>query len=45
MLMAPLPSRQVAGFAVDPPQPGRKFIDGVLVAWDTPEPDYDTYHV
>jgi hypothetical protein len=37
--------RQVAGFAIDPPEPGMKFIDGKLVPWDTPEPDYDRYDV
>ena len=37
--------RQVAGFAIDPPEPGMKFIDGRLVAWDTPEPDYDRFDV
>mmetsp|Transcript_38501 Transcript_38501/g.46497 ORF Transcript_38501/g.46497 Transcript_38501/m.46497 type:complete len:112 (+) Transcript_38501:120-455(+) len=37
--------KQVGGFVVNPAQPGKKFIDGVLVPWDTPEPDYDKYDV
>ena len=36
-------SLQVAGFVVNPVVAGKKYVDGVLVAADEAEPDYDAY--
>jgi hypothetical protein len=34
---------QVTGFVLNPSDAGCKFIDGHLVALDTPDPDWDSY--
>ena len=34
---------QVTGFVLNPRDAARKFIDGRLVALDTPDPDWDAY--
>ena len=43
LVVAPGRLWRAAGFKLAPIGTGRKYIDGVLVPVETPEPDYDAY--